>query len=101
MQELAPTPPRVGLVLQYLQERPTSPFWGKFIKKKYIYIIKRGKNTSPVTRPSPQNPLLLCAGDVLSSLVEAGLSSKDIVAVGLAKRKRQMVGDLSATEKRD
>ena len=33
MQELAPTPPRVGLVLQYLQNRPT-PFWGKFEKKK-------------------------------------------------------------------
>ena len=33
MQELAPTPPRVGLVLQYLQDRPTS-FW------EFVIIIK-------------------------------------------------------------
>ena len=65
MQELAPTPPRVGLVLQYLQERPTSPQIGGNLKKNL-----KGKNkpshppvspthslTHSLTHSPPPNPL--------------------------------------------
>ena len=39
MQELAPTSPRVGLVLQYLQERPTPQIWGKK-PQKVTHLVK-------------------------------------------------------------